>query len=48
MDLLALNQRFNQEEPFLFKSVMGNSQVKQVTGTKNEYYRRQVSSKHIE
>ena len=30
-DLLALNQRFNQEEPFLFKSVMGNSQVKQVT-----------------
>ena len=27
---------------------MGNSQVKQVTSTKNEYYRRQVSSKHIE
>ena len=27
---------------------MGNSQVKQVTSTKNEYYRRQVSSKDIE
>ena len=36
--MFALNQRFNQDEPFHFKSVMGNNQVKQVTSTKNEYY----------